>query len=219
MKKYTHWLLVSILLVLLPLHGFADQVEDTLVARVRLKANLKLDSQARKEITAAAAKIKKSKGGTVKLRGVYPSATSVDEYLSKSVFMAREVEQYLKTLLPPRQQIYTVTSKFSPGERGAQNVVEILLYPFELKPAESDEIRIKSLESQGIGKAAVVPAVVAPVKSEPEASSTKPADAGKISSERTVPAVATEDAKRAEELVNRAKRRAAERAKRKADTD
>lgn len=204
------------MLVLVPLHAFAGQADDKLIAQVHLKANTKLDSRARKEIAAAAAKIKKFSGGAVKLRGIYALASTPEEYLAKSVFMAREVELYLKTLLPSRQQIYTVASQFSPRTRGAQSVVEILFYPYELKQIEDETIKVNTLESRDV----ILPSVAPP---ESEAGSNavpgniNVPDEKRVTYERKETVTVTEDAKRAEELVRRAKERALERAKHKDD--
>jgi hypothetical protein len=229
MTKHMLRLILLLLALLLPLHALAEPADDKLMGTVRIKANMKLDAQARKEIAAAATRIKKSKIGAVKLRGSFLAAKNADEYFSKSIFMAREVEQYLKTLLSPRQQIYTMTTQFTPGKRGGQNFVEILLYPHELAVDKVEGFNVNTLESTGgSGTTAVqeAPAALSPPVAEPvpeaaaSGSLSKPVeDETTVTTGRPAPAQPAEDAARAEELVRRTKERAAERARRKNDGD
>jgi len=211
--------LLPLLLCLLPLLVHADEpTEDKLIGTVQIRTNMKLDAQARKEIAAAAAKIKKAKPGTVKLRGSYAAAATPDEYLSKSVFIAREVAQYLKTLLPPKQQIYTLFSPYSEDNRGEMSVVEILFYPRVLSEGNVEIFNVNTIGRQPIGQQPPASLAVpqAPAEQTPETVK----DGG-----RGVPGVGarpeqpSEDARRAEDLVRRAKERAAERAKRKNEAD
>lgn len=218
MKKFLSKIALLVLVVLLPAVASAeDPSDDKLIGTVRIKSNLKLDVQARKEISAAAARIKKGKSGTVKLRGSFAAATTEDEYLSKSVFMAREVEQYMRTLLPARQKIYTMFSPVT-NERKRDNVVEIFLYPHELKAADFEGFRLTTVE----GKPSVQQ--ISGSQAEPPAAAgqapERPAAAGKSASRETVrPEPPPEDVNRAEELVRRAKERAANRAKRRDDAE
>jgi len=219
MIKFIHKNIFLALIILLPVHSFADDpVDDRHIGKVHIKPNLKLDAQARKEIATAAARIKKAKVGTVKLRGNYSSAATADEYSSKSVFMAREVEQYIKTLLPAKQKIYTLISPFSEDKKSGESMVEIFLYPLELKAADFEGFRVNTVEgkpvvqqiSGGQSEAQV------PVEQTPE----QAIDVGKSASPDTArPAQPTEDVRRAEELVRRAKERAAKRAKHKDDAE
>lgn len=212
-------LILLMALLFVPLTASAEQDDERLMGKVHLRAGLKLDAAARREIAAAAARIKKSRTGTVKLKGVYGNAKSADEYLTKSVFMAREVERHLKTLLPPKQQIYAVTSQFAPGETVSRNVVEIYLYPYELKPAEVESLKVTSSDSRDIvikeEKAAP------PVEDERDkgVSSSPAAVDSPVTYRQSAPQRVEEDARRAEELVNKAKERAAERARRKQRSD
>jgi hypothetical protein len=228
MIKHMHRFILLLPVLLLPLLALAEPADDKLMGTVRLKAAMKLDAQARKEIAAAAARIKKSKVGAVKLRGSYRTAKNADEYISKSIFMARAVEQYLKTLLPPRQQIFTMSSQFSPGGKGGQNVVEILLYPHELTDDTVEVFRVNTLESSGGSEAQPTqgtPAVekVPAAASVPDGGASDSSLSRQADEETTVttgrpaPDQSAEDAIRAEELVRRAKERAAEKARHRDD--
>jgi len=115
-----------------PAHS--EPVADRLIGKVTIRNPAKLDGQARKEIAASAAKIKKIlPAGTIKLMGDVPSAESQDEYLARSVFIARNVETYLKTLISGRYQIFIMASKHNAEKREGADSVEIHLYPHELK--------------------------------------------------------------------------------------
>jgi len=194
-------------------------LDDKLMGSVHIRANMKLDSQARKEISNIAAKIKKSRiKGAVKLRGDCPAAGNADEYLTKSVFMAREVEQYLKSLLPPRQQIYLMTNNFSEDRRVGPNVVELFLYPKELLAVEElQDLRVDSSQTLDI------PQQIQPVPETDIRQATEPAvrtpqvvdgNTTVVTTERVKSEQPSEDAALANELVNRVKARAAQRAKR-----
>lgn len=214
MKKYSLGKLLLFLLVLTPLLARAeDPVDDKLIGTVHIKSNMKLDAQARKEIATAAARIKKGKAGTVKLRGSYPAAATADEYLSKSVFMAREVEQYLKKLLPAKQQVFTMFSPFSDESRQGENIVEIFLYPLELKAADFEGFRVNTVEGKPVIQQLSGDQAVPQVPVHQTAG--QPADEGKAVRPVKVRPEPPEDVNRAEELVRRAKERAANRAKRK----
>jgi len=210
MIKIVITFLFPVLFCLLSLQVHADEpTEDKLLGTVQIRTNMKLDAQARKEIAAAATKIKKAKPGTVKLRGSYAAAASPDEYLSKSVFIAREVAQYLKTLLPARQQIYTLFTPYSEENRGGESFVEILLYPRVLSEGNVEIFNVNTIGRQQIGQQP--PAEQTPVKTT---------EGGKgMPDGEARPEQVSEDARRAEELVRRAKERAVERAKRKNEAD
>ncbi len=211
------YLLMALMFV--PLHASAEQEEDRLMGKVSLKAGLKLDASARREIAAAAGRIKKSPAGTVKLKGIYGAARSADEYLTKSVFMAREVERHLKTMLPPKQQIYAVTSQFAPGEKVSRNVVEIYFYPYELKPAEVESLKVTSTDSRDIVVKEEKMVTPVEVESDKGVSSSPAAVDIPVTYRQSAPQKVEEDARKAEELVNRVKERAAERARRRQRSD
>ena len=219
MKKNILRKILLVLVILIPTLACADDpVDDKFIGKVRIKSNLKLDSQARKEIAAAAAKIKNGKTGTVKLRGSYTSASTADEYLSKSVFMAREVEQYMKTLLPARQRIYTMFTPFSDEKRNGENMVEIFLYPHELKAADFEGFRVNTVEGKPVIQQ--ISGSQAGPQEHVEQTPVQAADDGKsVSYGNARPEQSSEDVRRAEELVRRVKERAANRAKRKDDAE
>lgn len=218
MRKIVTPLLLAVLFCLFPLLVHADEpTEDKLIGTVQIRANMKLDAQARKEIAAAAAKIKKAKPGTVKLRGSYAAAATPDEYLSKSVFIAREVAQYLKTLLPSKQQIYTLFSPYS-EENSEMSVVEILFYPRELSEGNVEIFNVNTIGRQQTGQQPPAGQAVPQAPAEQTPDTVK--EGGKRGPDVGArPEQTHEDARRAEDLVRRAKERAAERARRKNEAD
>lgn len=219
MVKLNYIYIFLCLLIVLPTAAISDPLDDKLMGSVRIRANMKLDGQARKEISNIAAKIKKSRiKGAVKLRGDFPAAGNADEYLTKSVFMAREVEQYLKSLLSPRQQIFIMTNRFSGDKRVGPNVVEFFLYPKELLVVEElQDLRVNSSQTLDI------PPLNQPLTETDVQQTTEPAvrtpqavesNTTVVTTERVKSDQQSEDANLATELVNRVKARAAERAKR-----
>lgn len=227
-------------LALLPFLAHA-QSDDLLLGKVNLKNTIRIDNQAKKELSAIAAKIKKiRKPGAVKIRGDYPAALNADEYLEKSVFMAHEVEQHLKKLLPAKQQIYILTSQFQGEKRSGQNQVELFFYPNELtqgdiKTFRSTDIQLTGMPPQDSAEPeqissperpsppekvsvpkqvstpekVVIPAVKEPARPMEDAAAPRVIETGVKK-----PAQQVEDADLANELVNKAKAKAAERAKR-----
>jgi len=208
----------SLLVISAPV--YSEAVPDRLMGKVNILNPAKLDSKAKKELTAIAAKIKKSlQRGTVKLKGDVPSAESEDDYIIKSAFMARNVEIYLKPLLAGKYQVFITASKFSGEKRGGQNSVEINLYPHELmvevegftaahvtsqdKPAEGEPVYEKPAQ---------------PVFQQPESGLLSlPADdyePVEARSKKEKTKQVTENPALANELVNRAKARAAEKTRR-----
>jgi len=208
----------SLLVISVPV--YSEAVPDRLMGKVNILNPAKLDAKAKKELTAIAAKIKKSlQRGTVKLKGDVPSAESEDDYIIKSAFMARNVEIYLKPLLAGKYQVFITASKFSGEKRGGQNSVEINLYPHELmvevegftaahvtsqdKPAESEPVYERPAQ---------------PVFQQPESGLLSlPADdyePVEARSKKEKTKQVTENPALANELVNRAKARAAEKTRR-----
>jgi len=219
MPKRTYKYIFLCLLIVLPTAAISTPLDDKLMGSVQIRTNMKLDGQARKEISNIAAKIKKSRiKGTVKLRGDCPAAENADEYLIKSVFMAREVEQYLKSLLSPRQQIYIMTNKFSGDKRVGPNVVELFLYPKELLVVEElQDFRVKSSQALDIPpQNPPVPETDVRQETEPAVMTPQVVDGNitVVTTERVKSEQPSEDATLANELVNRVKARAAQRAKR-----
>lgn len=212
-----------------PAHS--EPVADRLIGRVTIRNPAKLDGQAKKEIAASAAKIKKIlPAGTIKLMGDVPSAESQDEYLSRSVFIARNVETYLKTLVSGRYQIFIMASKYSAEKRAAADSVEIHLYPHELKvegagfissQVTSDAVPI---EPQSVQEPVQEPVALPSSDSAPLAQTPTynglltppPSDEeyAEVTSKKERQRVETENPSLANDLVIRAKARAAEKMRR-----
>jgi hypothetical protein len=210
---------LSVLLISIPI--YSEPVSDLLIGKINIQNPAKLDSRTKKELNAIAAKILKSrKKGTVKLKGDVPSAESEEEYISKAAFMARNVEIQLKTLLSGRYQVFITASKYSGAKRSGQNSVEITLYPRELK-VEVDGFTSSQITSKEL------PPKLAPVYEQPvqpvyqqkaqPGLLTPPQDADdpvSPTSRKERVKIETENPALANELVIRAKARAAEKAKR-----
>ena len=225
MKHLLSILLLNLLVITVATVVLAEEADVT-IGKVRMRNPAKLDAKARAEIAAAAAKIKKKRTiGVVKVRGDFPGAESAEEYLTKSVFMAREVEKYLKSLLPAKIQVFVTASGYHGASTGGDNAVEIILYPHQLRLEEMESLRFVSTQSNPI-QTAPVTEPVAEVAAPPE-----PAPAGEpgllsapgeesdhqdVVSKKERDKRSSEDATLAEELVRKAKARAAERAKRNA---
>jgi hypothetical protein len=198
--------------------AFSEPVPDRLIGKVNIRNSAKLDSQAKKAITAIAAKIKKIRpNGVVRITGDVPAADSQDEYISKAVFMSRNVEAQIKPLLSSRYQVYITAPKYSGEKRTGLNSVDIHLYPHELKAAGAGFIS-SQISSEPLPTVQDAP---------PSSFTTKPpSDSGlltpappddeqiEVSSKKERLRKETEDPALANELVNRAKARAAEKAKR-----
>jgi hypothetical protein len=225
MKRLLSILLLNLLVITVATAVPAEEADVT-IAKVRMRNPLKLDAKARAEVAAAAARIKKKRTiGVVKVRGNFPGAESAEEYLTRSVFMAREVETYLKSLLPAKIQVFVTASGYPGASTGGDNAVEIILYPHQLRLEEMESLRFVSTQANPIQTAPVTE----PVTEEAAQPEPAPAgDAGLLSapgaesgdqdvvSKKERDKRSSEDATLAEELVKKAKARAAERAKRNA---
>ena len=207
--------------------AFAEPAAETFIGKVQVRNALKLDNQAKKELATIAAKIKKSlKSGTVKLVGDVPSAGSPEDYLTKSFLLAKVVEDQLKSLLTNRYQIFLTASRYNSDQSAGNNHVSVFLYPYELK-AEGLRFISSQLKSQlkpektGEDSAAIPPppAEQLPVDSALSSPLTSDYDRSSIKSKKEREKVESEDAIQANELVNRVKARAAEKAKRRETQD
>ncbi len=212
----------------------AEPVDVLYSGKVTLSKPDKLDRQAKKDIAAVALKIKKLKRkGTVKLIGDVPSAETQEEYIAKAVFLARTVEAYLKTLLAASHQSYITAAKYGGEKRQGPNSVAILFYPHELKvqgagfisskvtyedlpkvadPVESPTVTVdtadtveKPVEST-VNQPNIEGGLLSPAPPDDE-----PVE---VASKKEQGRALSEDANLANDLVIRAKARAAEKAKR-----
>ena len=213
--------------------AFAGPAADTFMGKVKVSPAGKLDSQAKKELAAIAVKIKKSlKSGTVKLVGDAPSTGSPDDYLTQSFLLARVVQDHLKTLLPNKFQVFLTASRYN-GDQSAENShVSVFLYPYELKAEGLNFIssQLKTVKPVGVSTITPPPPMTAspmtasPAGQLPLDSSLSPPlsseyDTGSLKSKKERQVVETEDPVKANELVNRAKARAAEKARRRKSQD
>jgi hypothetical protein len=199
----------------------AEPETDTLMGKVILGSKLKPDTKGRKGVAAIASKIMKLKGeGSIRIRGDFPGADNSEDYLFNSVVLAREIEQQIKPLLKNRFQIYLMSSKYSGEKRNDPNTVEIFFYPRELRVEDMDALRHISTQQKALPKVITIPedkvqeAVqngYEPVGRNLERAETDDHFKG---SKKIINLQGAEDPTLANELVNRAKARAAEKAKR-----
>ncbi|NVN97933.1 MAG: hypothetical protein HXX17_01325 [Geobacteraceae bacterium] len=202
---------------------FGEPVPDQLIGTVNVRNIAKLDAHAKKEISSIAAKIKKIRSsGSVKITGNVANAKSPEEYISNSVFIAQLVETYIKTLLSPRFQTFITASKFTENKVSSQNSIVIYLYPYELKVEGAGFIStmttpgemLKSVETN----TTTSQPVTYPVDSSPASSQLTPPvsdyDQVELTSKKDKIRIDNEDPVLANELVNKAKARAAQKAKR-----
>jgi len=211
---------LSLLFVSAPVHS--GPMPDRFIGKVTVPNSAKLDVKTKRELAAIAAKINKSRQkGVVKLKGDVPSATSGDEYATKAAFLARNVETYLRPLLLKRYQVYITVPKYSGVKRSGQNSVEIALYPHELVVgygAIAEPVALS--EALPTDREPVYEQPAQPVYRQPAQSGllTPPQDAdGPVagtSKKERISREPEENPDLANELVRKAKARAAEKAKR-----
>jgi hypothetical protein len=229
MKRTVLTLFLTVVITAIFSAGYAEEAADIPLGRVKMRYPAKLDGKVRKDVAAVAAKIKKKRSaGVIKVRGDFPGAETAEEYLTKSVFMAREVERYLRTLLPANFQVYVTASGYSGARHAGENFVEIILYPHELRLEETESLRFVSTQANAPVETEVIETPVAEtaVEAAPPAEAaveggmlSPPRDDGgsdEITSKREREKRSSEDPTLANELVRKAKARAAERAKRRA---
>jgi hypothetical protein len=198
--------------------------EESLLGWVTIRSNnLKLDGQAKKEIAKIASKIRKIKvRGAIKIRGDYPVAGDPEEYLIKSVFMAREVEQQLKLYGAGKHQLFLVASRYKGVNRSGKSIVELFLYPHELEEIQIEHLQKTFPETASDPVKELRPEISQqpfqtsqrPAKSSEQATDRFDSGMSKVEPRRGKPYQPEEDPKLANELVRRAKAKAAERARR-----
>lgn len=200
--------------------AFAAPVSDRLIGKVTVRNSAKLDAQAKKELAVIANKIKKSRGkGAVIIIGDVASAQSQDEYILNAVFTARAVESHLKSLLSGSHDVFIAAAKYGGEKKTGRNSVEIRLYPHELKVMEGGVITFQP--SSAVLHGASVPVFDQPIRSDvpstaqPGMLTPPPADdeRGEVTSKKERLKEHIEDPVLANELVIRAKARAAARAR------
>lgn len=201
----------------------AEPEADRLMGKVSLGSKFRTDVKSRKGIASIAAKIMKIKGsGAIRVRGDFPGAENAEEYLLKSVFMARDIEKQLKPLLKDRFQVFVMASRYSGERKSEPNSVEIFFYPRELKVEDMEALRYKSVQQNELPKEVEVPEdqVQEYVSQGYEAldQGHEQVDAGDQlrESKKMRNQQESEDPSQANELVERVKARAAERARREA---
>lgn len=204
---------------ILSAYTYAAPVPDQLIGKVTVRNAAKLDAKATRELASIANKIKKSKNkGAIIITGDIASAASQDDYILQAVFIARAVQRHLTSLLTEKYQIFITAAAYAGGNKSGSNSVAIHLYPHELKVMEA------GLPAQTTSHD--LPAASVPVSEKPVLSDApKPArsgmltpppaddEQGEVSLKKERKKEYIEDPVLANELVNRAKARAAARAR------
>lgn len=211
--------LLSVVLITAPLQ--AAPVPGRLIGTVQIKDPVKLDAAATRQLASIASKIRKSgHKGAIKLKGDMSSAANEAEYLLKSAIMARSVETQLKRMLSGRQQIFIAAPQYSGESKPGVSSVEITLYPHELK-VETEGFTSAQVLPEGRPEegAAVQEQPVQPVYQQSTQSGllTPPPDDDappEVTSKKERVKKETENPALANELVLKAKARAAAKAKR-----
>ncbi len=221
--KPLHFIIIAAIIFIAAVSESAEPDVDRLIGNVPFGGKFKPDQKSRAKVASIAAKIMKIKGaGSVRIRGDYPGAENADEYLLKSVFMAREIEQQLKPLLKKRFQIFVMSSKYSGEKVAGSNSVDVFFYPRELIVEDIEALRYKSVQQSDRPKEIIVPesqiqeAVqqgyeAVELIEEPLDTDNRVKDSKKMRTQQE-----REDPAKADALVNRVKARAAERARREA---
>jgi len=219
----SYFLAIILMVLLISAPASSGPLPDRFMGKVTMPNQAKLDVQTKRKLAAIAEKINKSRQkGVVKLKGDVPSAESADEYSTKAAFLARNVEAHLKPLLLKKYQIYITASKFSGEKRAGQNSVEITLYPHELVTGYGSvpAVTVAPSEPPPAEHTPLPGQTAQPVSRQPVQSGllTPPQDwdtPGEVTSKKErITREPEENPELANELVRRAKARAAEKAKR-----
>lgn len=214
------FLMTTLAALFLSVSAHSEPLPDRLLGKVNIRDSVKIDAKAKKELAAIAVRIKKSRNkGAVKIVGNVPSAESQEDYISKSVFLARNVEAKLKPLLSGKYQLFITASKYSGEKSAGPSFVEIYLYPYELR-VEGAGFSSSQVTSDSMPKDQN--AHLPPVQTDTQTSADDglltrpPADdeAVEVTSRKERLQNETEDSALADDLVSKAKARAAEKMKR-----
>lgn len=204
---------------ILSAYTYAAPVPDQLIGKVTVRNSAKLDAKTNRELASIANKIKKSGNkGAIIITGDVASAESHDEYILQAVFTARAVQRQLTSLLSDSYQIF-ITAAMYDGNKSGNNSVAIHLYPNELKVMEAGLTPFQTTSED-------LPEASDPVSEKPVLSDVpQPARSGmltpppadderdEISLKKERIKEYIEDPVLANELVKRAKARAAARAR------
>jgi len=201
----------------------AEPAPEQLIGKITVAKSNSMDAKARKELALIVQKIKKlRKSGSVRVVGTVSAATSQDDFITKSVFIARNAETHLRKLLPQSFQTYVTAAKFEGPNSTARTEVAVYLYPHELRPEGAKFISTDMDHTQSLS---TPDAAQQTMEKSLRGKSPSPSQGGFLSqpqdedhSQQNINSsnriqVETEDAAKAEELVNKAKARAAKKAK------
>lgn len=201
----------------------AAPVSETLIGKMTVSKNNTIDAKSRSELAIIAKKIKKlRKSGSVRIVGTAPTASSQDDFISKSVFVARNAESHLRKLLPQSFQTYVTVAKFENLDPDGKTAVAVYLYPHELRP---EGARFVSTDIDNTMPSSTSDSAQHPIENALQGASSQTTESGLLSQQqhddgdqnrkntRDRIQVETEDAAKAEELVNKAKARAAKKAR------
>ena len=193
--------------------AFAQPAEEKLIGQISIKKN-SFDSKSKNSLTAIAGKIKKlRKSGAVRIVGNSSDRSSQDAFITSSIFIARNCENHLRTILPKSFQIHVSASKYEEKDSGGISTVTIFLYPYELKAQGARFVSSELTKEDNPTLNATNSAVTEKVNdnSQPAQIQNETSPQSIFSKEEL--RVQEEDPKLADELVIRAKERAMKRAK------
>lgn len=205
---------------ILSAYTYAAPAPDQLIGRVTLRNAAKLDAKATKELAGIANKIKKSRTkGAIIISGDVASAESPEDYILQAVFTARAVQGQLTSLLSGKYQIFITAALYDGKNKSGKNSVAIHLYPHELKVMEAGLTPLQATsrdlpeESVPVSEQPVLADVPQPARSGMLTPPPADDEVGEVTSRKERLKEYSEDPVLANELVNRAKARAAVRAR------
>jgi len=201
--------------------------ETTILGIVTFKSNsVKLDHRSRKNLEPALRKLMKyEERKIVKIEGDFATANNEVQYLTNSLLMSQEVEQYLTSALGSKHEILVSASKFAPSKSPKLiNKVTIYLLPlnFRIETIAHERLPIQLLKDQPASEPPSLEEETQVLKIVPKAKTPEELAAEKKAAEqrRAEEQQLAVDMQKADELVIKEKARAAVREKKlKAEED
>lgn len=115
------------------LYAAPDFSKSELIGTVQLKNAGRIDAVAKNSLNSLAEKIvNKGENGIVIVSGVVPSAKKQGDFLVKSAFLARGAAEIISAKLPSGYYAFINVSKFDKKKRSGASYIEIRFYPYEV---------------------------------------------------------------------------------------
>jgi hypothetical protein len=215
-------LILAMALVSFIATGADAQNTAQIVGQIQIKtSSLNLDRQSRKELERILSKLKRlPEKNIIKIQGHYGVAKTQEEYFTNSLFMSKEVEEYLNDALGSKHEVLVAAGEFK-QQKGAPatNTVTVFLLPLKLLVQKIDHERLPAQqldyhplqENQVpvVGEAEQSVQALPKEKSPEQLAAEKAAEELRLSEERQL----VEDIRMADELVAKERLRSAERDK------